>query len=252
MTPDRRDELARLFARWMGEDTPPPDDATLALLNRALTHRSYATENADSPGDYESLEFLGDAAVGLGAASVLMARDPGAREGDLSRRRAALVSRERMGLVAREMGLGDLLLLGHGETATGGRDRTSTLGSALEAVVGALFLAVGWQRLEPALVRLVLEPGLAAGDGADDASLGEAKSRLQEWADREGWPKPEYRLVGESGPDHDRTYRIAVAVGDRVVGHGTGRRKRMAQAMAAADALARLVGDAAIDPLAPG
>ena len=248
MTPERRDQLARLFAQWFGAASPPPDDATLALLDRALTHRSYASEHPEAGGDYESLEFLGDGAVGLGAAAYLLQREPTAREGDLSRRRAALVSRDRMGLVARQMGLGELLLLGHGEIATGGRERTSTLGSALEAVVGALFLAVGWQRLEPAMALKVFDPGLAAGRGNEDATHGEAKSRLQEWADREGLPKPAYRVVGESGPDHDRSYVVVVTVGDRVLGKGTGRRKRIAQAAAAADALAVLANDPAVDP----
>lgn len=242
MTPERRDELARLFARWMGAEAASPDDATLVLLDRALTHRSYATEHPTLvDGDYESLEFLGDAAVGLGAAAFLMQRDPGAREGVLSRRRAALVSRERMGAVALGMGLGDLLLLGQGEIATGGRERPSTLGSALEAVVGALFLSVGWSKLEPALRRLVYEPGLAlAADAPEDASDGEAKSRLQEWAAREGLPKPEYALLDTTGPEHARVYRVAVRVGDRALGEGTGARKRTAQAAAALDALARL------------
>lgn len=176
--------------------------------------------------------------------------EPGAREGDLSRRRAALVSRDRMGLVARQMGLGALLLLGHGELATGGRDRASTLGSALEAVVGALFLTVGWSRLEPALVRRVFEPGLAfaLGDGPGDAAHGEAKSRLQEWAARMGLPKPQYRLLETAGPEHERHYRVAVAVGDRVLGHGRGRRKRIAEAAAAVDALAAIDKDPAVDP----
>lgn len=246
MTPDRRDQLARLFAQWLADPngSAAPDERTLALLDRALTHRSYATENPTSTnGDYECLEFLGDAAVGLGAAAFLMRRDPEATEGDLSRRRSALVSRDRMGAVALQMELGELLLLGHGEAAMGGRERASTLGSALEAVVGALFLAVGWERLEPALARLVFEPGLAlapASDTPEDSTDGEAKTRLQEWAVREGLPKPEYRLIDESGPQHARTFRVAVFVGDREMGRGAGARKRTAQAAAALDALAKL------------
>ena len=218
-----------------------------ALLRQAATHRSYLNER---PGlgmeSNERLEFIGDAFLGWTVAQELYARCPDCSEGDLTRARAAIVSGRSLASAARSIGLGAHLYLGEGEEATGGRDRPSVLAASLEAVLAAVVLDRGTQ----AGRRLALRWFGAQLDAvAAGAVPRDAKSALQEHAQREGIPLPAYEVVEEAGPSHDRRYRVSVRVGGRVAGEGEGRRKRDAEQAAAAQALRALISGAAECPL---
>jgi len=206
------------------------------LLHRALAHRSYC---AEAPGEEsnERLEFLGDAVLGLVATEELYRAHPDLPEGDLARMRAAIVSTGTLAQAAAELGVGDAVLLGRGEEASGGRSKASILADALEALIGATYLAGG---LAPAraLVLDLLGERLAAAP-RDAAALGDAKNRLQELAARLGLEPPSY-CVEDEGPDHAKRFRASVAVGGRVVGHGEGRSKKAAERAAADEGLAVL------------
>ena len=232
--------------------TPPPDlesktlgelearightFATRQHLLDALTHRSYAYEFA-APGvvSNERLEFLGDAVLGLIASDLLYARFPSAPEGDLTTLRAALVRASTLAAFARSISLGTYLRLGRGEETTGGRERDLLLARAFESLIGALYQDGGM----PA-ARAFLEPLLRAEVTrvtATSASIKDDKSLLQELAQGQLGVTPTYRVVGESGPSHDRTFTVEVLLGDFVAGRGEGRSKRQAEQAAARDAL---------------
>jgi len=208
----------------------------LDLLRRALTHRSWAAEHAGSR-DNERLEYLGDAVLDLVVGALLFHRHPQASEGELTAWRAALVNTDHLARIAGDLGLGEVLLLGRGEAAAGGSRKSSLLGSAYEAVVGAVFLDGGFEaarQMVAAHFALWLEraPGLMAHD--------ESKNRLQEALQARYGKPPEYVLVAESGPDHDKRFTMEVRFGDRSLGRGTGPSKKTAEKLAAAEALARL------------
>jgi ribonuclease-3 len=205
------------------------------LLQRALTHTSYLNENPGcSWGDNERLEFLGDAVGDFVAAEHLYHAFPEWTEGQLTSVRAELVRCDTLALFARQVGLGKYLLLGRGEEQSGGRSRAPMLADAFEALVGAIFLARGLEGarmfLEP-LIRSRLEI-LSA-----DASLRDAKSRLQEWAQAAMHATPAYVTVQEQGPDHARQFTVGVIIEGRECGRGTGRSKQAAEQAAATAAL---------------
>jgi ribonuclease-3 len=216
--------------------------ADLGLVNQALTHSSYAFEN-QLPYDNERLEFLGDAVLGLLVSEYLYEEHPRAREGVLSKQKASLVSRSVLGQRALSMGLGDLVLLGRGEEINGGRDRASLLGSALEALVGALYLSLGLAAVRPFVVREILEPGRALS--ATD-EFGDYKSQLQELVQKFYQAVPEYELIAETGPDHNKYFEVQVRVAGQVRGRGSGSRKKTAEnraAMQAVWALRQILGE---------
>lgn len=214
--------------------TPHP----ASLFLEALTHPSYPAEAAPpKPPHNQRLEFLGDAVIGLVAAHMLWARFPNRSEGELARMRAALVNTGALADVARRIGLGKWLIMSRGEELSGSRDRDSTLCDALEAVVGAVFVASGWERAE-ALVRRLLAPGVDEL-AADDRPGLDAKSRLQELVQQTSVEVPEYDVIAADGPDHERTFTVAVRWRGRELGRGRGGTKKAAQQAAAADALKR-------------
>ncbi len=209
------------------------------LLEQALVHSSWHHEHPGSgPGHNERLEFLGDAVVDLIVTEALYQRHPGDDEGRLSARRALIVSTPGLARLAERIELGADLLLGEGEAARGGRERPALLASAFEALVGALFLDLGWDRVRDWLLELA-EPDLeeAAEPGR---TLKSPKSRLQELTQRLFGLRPSYAIVETVGPDHDRRFRVEVAIDDRVVGSGEGSSRRAAETAAATRALAEL------------
>ena len=210
-----------------------------ALLERAVTHRSHAFEHGagDHGEHYERLEFLGDAVLGAAAADWLFRRYPDLPEGDLSRLKAYLVSRPVLASHARRLGLGELLRLGVGEERSGGRDKASLLADALEAVLGALFLDGGFAAAQRAVETLLLE---AAAERQGDPVRTDVKTRLQEVTQARGWGLPEYRLVGEEGPDHEKTFIVECRLGERAAAVASGRSKKIAEQRAAAAVLAEL------------
>jgi ribonuclease III len=210
----------------------------LDLLEQALVHSSYLHEHpAAARGHNERLEFLGDAVVNLALTEALYARHPDDDEGVLSARRAAIVSSAGLARLAARIDLGEHLYLGEGEAARGGRRRPSLLASSFEAVVGAIYLDLGWRTTRTWLVEL------AASDITSDAqpsTLKSPKSRLQEFTQRTTGGRPSYHLLDAVGPDHEKRFRIEVSVGGDVVGRGEGLSRREAETAAAAQAIEKL------------
>ena len=204
-----------------------------ADLELALTHRSFAYEN-NLTQDNERLEFLGDAVLGAVCAQFLYERYPQAPEGDMSKWRAHLVSRQMLGLRALELGLGGLVRLGHGEEETGGRRRPSTMGSALEAVIGVIFLHLGFDAARRFVRTHILEPLIESQGG--QPSAGDYKTALQELTQQHYHMIPEYRRAGETGPDHSKEYTVLVELEGEVLGQGVGSRVKAAENQAAQQA----------------
>ncbi len=208
-------------------------DKSLALS--ALTHKSYCNEHRDLPThDNERLEFLGDAVVDLTIGQRLMERFPLASEGELSKLRALIVNEEGLVRIARVLGLGELLLLGRGEERTGGRDKSSVLADALEAVVGAIYLSNGMPAVLGSSDRVFAD----AIDGAAKGRQGhDSKSHLQEALQSRLKASPRYRVSGETGPEHEKVFEVEVLVGGEIWARSSGRSKKEAEQAAARAAL---------------
>jgi ribonuclease-3 len=214
------------FATHLTEVCGGPVDESLLL--RALTHRSFAYENGGLPNN-ERLEFLGDSVLGLVVTDTLYATHPDLPEGQLAKLRAAVVNMRALADVARTLGLGDHVLLGRGEEATGGRDKASILADTMEAVIGTVYLSSG-MAAAATLVHHLFDPLMA-----QSATLGAGldwKTSLQELAAASTLGVPEYR-VEEEGPDHEKTFHARAVVADEVLGEGTGRSKKEAEQKAA-------------------
>jgi len=187
--------------------------------------------------DNERLEFVGDAVLGLAAARHLAVEHPQAREGELTRMRAALVGEPALAAAARELDLGARLCFGRGEERSGGREKPSILAGGLEALVGAVFLDGGWRnayRLCCAIFQGSAGAAVAAG------KAGDAKTRLQELCQERERATPDYTLVEQTGPAHRPLFVAEARLGDRVLGRGEGRSRKSAEQAAATAALAAL------------
>ncbi|MBI3964287.1 MAG: ribonuclease III [Chloroflexi bacterium] len=207
-----------------------------ALLERAFVHRSYLNEHVGEPIDSnERLEFLGDAVLGYVAAEYLYLAYPDLSEGQLTELRARLVCRESLASWARRLELGDYLRVGRGEELSGGRGRPALLAATAESLVGAVALDAGVARARDFSLTF-LEPEAAAV--LADQRTRDHKSRLQERAQAERGHTPVYRVVSVTGPDHARTFEVAVSVGDETLANGTGISKQAAEQEAARSALA--------------
>jgi ribonuclease-3 len=199
-----------------------------ALLRRAVTHRSYAYENGNLPHN-ERLEFLGDSVLGLVVTDTLYRRHPDLPEGQLAKLRAAVVNSRALADVALTVGLGDYLLLGRGEEATGGRGKASILADTTEAVIGCVYVSVGLAAADT-FVHHLLDPLMESS-----AKLGAAldwKTSLQELVSLEAPVSPSYEIT-EVGPDHDKVFTATAVVEDEVLGTGVGRSKKAAEQKAA-------------------
>jgi ribonuclease III len=214
------------------------------LLAQALTHTSWLHEHpGEAAGHNERLEFLGDAVINLAVSEALYARHPDDDEGVLSARRAAIVSAPGLAALALRLDLGSYLALGEGEATRAGPQRPSILASAFEAVAGALLLDVGWEVTRDWLIATAtpeLDAGLAP------TLLKSPKSRLQEATQRAGGGRPAYRVLEAAGPDHEKVFRVEVAVGGEVLGMGIGPSRRVAETAAAAEAVEVLQARAAV------
>ncbi len=206
-----------------------------ALLKRALTHASVRSQREKSD-DNERLEFLGDRVLALAIAELLVEMDPEATEGELARRFNRLVRREACARVARNLGLGSALILSASEADSGGRDKDTILADACEALLGAMFVEAGFDIARDA-VRQLWMPLI---DNAPRTAA-DPKSALQEWAQGQGLPLPEYVEVGRDGPDHAPRFTAQVRVGRHSPAEGIGASKRAAE-QAAATALLRAKG----------
>ncbi|MXZ71760.1 MAG: ribonuclease III [Acidobacteria bacterium] len=220
------------------------------LLERALTHRSYSHEvDLRETGDNELLEFLGDAVIGLVMSHVIHARWGGAGSpGDASQCKAMLVSRGTLSAMGSRLALSDFLRLGRGEERSGGRTKASLIANAFEAVTGAVFLDGGYKAARRVLDRVYADlydellprspsAPLASVDGA---GYRDPKSALQEWLQARGRSLPVYTVLDTSGPDHHKTFQVAVAIDGAPACTATGDSKKGAEQAAAREILRRL------------
>jgi ribonuclease-3 len=211
------------------------------LLEHALTHRSRAHEDiTGGVADNESLEFLGDAVLGFIIAEALFREYPDLDEGQKSKIKASLVSATTLALVGERLDLGPFLLLGRGEEKTGGRKKTALLADACEAIIAAVYLDGGMEAARDLVLREVwsLRTELSHQQaGALTALTGDFKSALQELLQSQERGLPEYRIVGESGPDHRKVFDVEVWVAGEVVARADGRSKKEAEQRAAQLAL---------------
>ena len=208
----------------------------VALLEEALTHRSYLNENREATAHNERLEFLGDAVLELSATRFLFEKYPGKQEGDLTAYRAALVNTYSIAEVAEALGMNDVLRLSKGEKRDTGRARQIILANAFEAVVGALYLDQGYEAAD-AFLHTHLYPKLDSI--IEKKAYQDAKSRFQELAQDRNGITPAYKTIREDGPDHDRVFTVGVYLRDEEMGRGTGKSKQEAEQGAATDALTR-------------
>ena len=208
------------------------------LLDHALTHSSYANEHhLGSISSNERLEFLGDSVLGMIVADHLYRTFPDLPEGDLTRIRANLVCEGSLVLVAKEWDLGRYLKLGKGENACGGRSRPSILADAVEAVLAAVFLDGGLAYDRDIIQRFLLDRMEQVNRASRDH-----KTYLQELVQRKSGQVLSYELIGESGPDHNKTFQMQVLLNGQPIGQGTGHSKKEAEQAAANAAIERLEG----------
>ncbi len=209
------------------------------LLEHALTHTSRANEDVSGGVvDNESLEFLGDAVLGFAIADLLFRRFPDRDEGWKSKMKAALVSTASLARLADELELGEHLLLGRGEEKTGGRRKQALLADGYEALIAAMYLDGGIDQATAFIARQF--EGLVNEASMPSAAFHDFKSALQERVQSAGGPLPEYAVIGESGPDHHKTFHVQVRVGGRAMAEAVGRSKKEAEQEAARLALESL------------
>lgn len=236
--PPARADVESLVFRWGAQIDP-------ALLDLALTHRSWAHENGGLPTN-ERLEFLGDSVLSIVVTENLYRTHPDAPEGQLAKMRAATVSEPALAAVARDLGVGEFIKLGKGEALSGGRRKDSILADTVEALIGAAYLTHGLEPTREVVTRLVsrfLSAAPTRGAGLD------WKTSLQELTAAHHLGSPSYEVVGE-GPDHRRVFTATALVDGRVLGRGTGSSKKTAEHDAAEAAYAELLashGDGGLD-----
>lgn len=211
------------------------------LLKMALTHRSFAYEASDRVLQInEKLEFLGDAVLGFVITDFIFRRYPRFSEGDLAKLRANLVNAEVLAAIAQEIALGECVLLGRGAELTGGRERISILSDCLEAIFGAIYLDQGLGKAQEFILKrfkdLIMETAQAS-------ELADFKTNLQEVTVQKLGVMPEYKIVREEGPIHERVFFVEVLVAGKVMGQGQGKSKKKAEREAAKKALAVLRED---------
>ena len=225
---------------------------TLALTHSSLAYESNPERTPDPGSDNERLEFLGDAVLGLVVAEALYQRLPALREGDLTRLRASLVSSRHLAQVGQRIQLGPMLLLGRGEAHSGGHKKPALLANALEAVIAALYLDGGLAAARGFIDRHIIEPAEASLLGVLHSSepfsgaVGDYKSALQERLQAAGHGQAQYVLAAQSGPDHQKRFRIEVRVtgadgAPLTLASADGSTKKQAQQEAARLAFARLI-----------
>lgn len=234
MDPQRRDKLLK-FAKMIGVEFN-----NIELLDTALTHTSYANEKERQIPDNERLEFLGDAVLELSSSTYLYKNFTELSEGELTKTRASIVCQDTLARLARKLHLGDLLLLGRGEDANGGRERDSTLEDTFEAIIGAIYLDQGFAVAQDYVVRQLAAEFESARDGSNRRDY---KTVLQEIIQQNPLQTITYVELSTSGPDHMRTFEFAVNIDGKIYGKGVGRSKKIAEQMAAKETLALLTAN---------
>lgn len=198
------------------------------LLRQALTHSSYANERKiNRCGDYERLEFLGDAVLELVTSEFLYRTYPQMPEGRLTKLRASMVCEPALAYCAKDLELGKYLFLGKGEAATGGRDRASITSDVMEAIIGAIFLDSGMEQAKYFIMRFILN------DIEDKQLFYDSKTILQEQVQKTPGSALTYELISEEGPEHEKTFTVHALIDGRVMACGSGRSKKAAEQEAA-------------------
>ena len=207
------------------------------LLQRAMMHSSYTNEkHIPKHMCNERLEFLGDAVLELVSSEFLFCRSPKMPEGKLTKLRASMVCEPSLAMCARDIGLGGYLYLGKGEESTGGRQRDSVTSDAMEALIGAVYLDGGFTNAKEFIHKFILK------DLEDKQIFYDSKTILQEIVQAGAMGGISYRLTGEEGPDHNKSFCVEVLIGDAVFGSGKGRTKKAAEQQAAYRAILKLRG----------
>lgn len=209
--------------------------SNISLLETALTHTSYANEHRTQ--SYERLEFLGDAVLQMLTSKYIYKTYPSFPEGKMSRLRANIVCETTLFRIAERLGIGEAARLGHGEELTGGRERPSILADMVEATLAAVYLDGGIESAESIIFDAYGHIIEAAAQGRLNRDY---KTALQEKVQEGGKKQPEYIIVSESGPAHDKTFTVAVSIDGVVCGRGSGKTKQEAQQMAAKAALEKI------------
>ena len=214
----------------------------LELLNKSLTHKSYSNEVLLSLKNNERLEFLGDSVLDLIVADYMFLTYQNLPEGSLSKLRAAVVNESSLAGLAKNLELGSYILLGKGESFSGGRQKASILANAYEALVGALFCDSDFRTTADVFLPQLVEKIDACKDACMSTDF---KSDLQEYTQNKFSCTPSYEVVGETGPCHDKRFDVKVAVRSQVLGSGKGRSKKEAEQNAAKEALSGFLTDKA-------
>lgn len=204
----------------------------ISLLEHALTHSSYANEHSDEFLSNERLEFLGDAVLGIVSGEYLYTNFPKLPEGELSKLRASLVCEQSLFTFANRIGLGEFLILGKGESNSGGKQRPSILADAFEAVIAAIYLDGGMENAKKHILSFITS---ALAEHRE--SFHDYKTELQEIVQKNKEEQVFYVLVGETGPDHDKRFEVEVHLNSNVIGKGEGKSKKQAEQEAAKEAL---------------
>ena len=233
-----------------------PSFKNSALFELALTHRSYANEHTSIDSDNERLEFLGDAVLGFVIAEMLYSTYPSINEAQLTHLRARLVDEKQLGKIGKSLGLGELIYLGKGAAKDGGRNNPSLLNDAFEATLGAYLLDAGFESVRDYILEIFQPLAATLVDNsenlelADDGSVTQpqatfidSKNCFQQWALANYQTKPQYQIIAESGPDHNKEFTAQVSVSGKVYGVGTDRRKQEAEKRAAEIAIKQVQRD---------
>ncbi len=228
LTASRRRELAQLEKKLGVEFND------IAHLNAALIHTSYANEAGRQSDSNERLEFLGDAVLELASSTYLYKNFKNLSEGELTKTRASIVCQTTLAKLSKNLGLGKMLLLGRGEEISGGRERISILEDTFEAIIGAIYLDLGWEVAKDYIIRQ-LAPEFANARVGEN--LKDYKSLLQEFIQREPNKKVEYIELGSSGPDHMKIFEYAAKIDGKIYGKGKGKTKKFAEQVAAHETL---------------
>lgn len=203
----------------------------ISLLNTAFVHRTYLNENPSYPSkDNERFEYLGDAVLSLSASNLICGKFPLLPEGALTKIRSAVVSEKSLALLGQKLGVGDYLLLGRGEEYSGGREKASILANTMEAIFAAIFLDSGFEKADKVINNL-LEPILS-----DTELIGRCfdyKSALQEFCQKVHKTKPYYEVIGQSGPEHNVTFKVRLTIEGILTQNGAGKGKKEAEKNAA-------------------
>lgn len=208
-----------------------------SLLKNAFIHRSYLNEHKDFKGSSnERLEFLGDSVLSLAVSRYLFEFLPQSAEGQLTQLRAALVRTETLAKLARKLELGTYLYLSKGEEESGGRSNNSILANLFEALIGAIYLDQGFEFAQSFIEKIILKNWKSLAKSA----VSDNKSKLQEVLQRKFHKSPQYKLLNTWGPDHDRTFEVAVFLEEKLLGKGVGKNKQTAAQDAAKNALSGL------------